>query len=112
MGGAIDLITTLVCLISVLVTLGHDGYLFMLGSAAKKRAGGEPVGRMVRGRWPVALVATIAALLGWAISGGGIGWDIVGGAVAVISAYASVKALQTTKKKFLAGPGYPQLPQS
>ena len=112
MGGAIDLIFTLVCVLSVGVTLLHDGYLFALGAAAKKRAGGEPVSRMVRARWPIAIVATVAALLGWGISGGGIGWDIVGGAVAVISAYASVKALQTTKKRFLGGSGYPQLPQS
>lgn len=111
MGGAIDLIFTLVCLVSVGVTLLHDGYLFALGAAAKKRAGGEPVSRMVRGRWPIAIVATVAALVGWAISGGLVG-DIVGGGIAVIAAYASVKALQTTKKRFLAGPGYPQLPQS
>lgn len=111
MGGAIGLIVTLVCLISVGVTLLHDGYLFALGAAAKKRAGGEPVSRMVRGRWPIAIVATVAALLGWAFTGNVVG-DIVGGAVAVIAAYASVKALQTTKKRFLGGSDYPQLPQS
>jgi hypothetical protein len=111
MGGAIDLIVTLVCVLSVGVTLLHDGYLFALGAAAKKRTGGEPVSRMVRGRWPIAIIATVAALIGWGITGGIVG-DFIGGAIAVISAYASVKALQTTKKRFLGGPGYPQLPQS
>ena len=111
MGLIISLIATLVTVVSLLVALGHDGYLLVLGSAARKRAGGEPVARFVHGRWPVALIATIGALIGLALTGGGVGADIVGIIIGGASGYAAGRSLQTTRKRFLSGPGYPELPR-
>ncbi|GAA4211109.1 hypothetical protein [Actinocatenispora rupis] len=110
MGSIIDLIATIVAVVGLLVALGHDGYLLVLGSAAKKRTGGEPVQRFVRGRWPVAILATVGAIIGLALTGGGAFSDIVGLLVGAGSGYAAAKALSTTRKKFLGGPGYPELP--
>jgi len=106
----IGLIATVVAVVGLLVALGHDGYLLLLGSAAKKRAGGEPVATFVRGRWPVAVLATIGALIGLAFTGGGTFADIVGLLIGAGSGYAAAVSLQKTRKKFLSGPGYPELP--
>ncbi len=111
MGFIIDLIATLVAVVGLLVALGHDGYLLALGSAAKKRAGGEPVSQFVRGRWPVAVLATIGALLALAFTGGGAFSDVVALLVGAGSGYAAAKSLQKTRKRFLGGSGHPQLPE-
>lgn len=111
MDSIIGFVAMIVALVGLLVALGHDGYLLMLGSVAKKRTGGEPVSRFVRGRWPVALIATIGALIGLAITGGGsVTADIIGAIIAAGSGYAAARSLATTRKRFLGGPGYPQLP--
>lgn len=109
-----DTIAFLIALVGVLITLGHGGYLLALGSAAKrKRAGGEAAQRLTRSRWPAALIATVAALIGLAITGGGIGYDIVGVLIAGGSAYAAVRGLQKTHRKFIGGSsGQPELPGS
>jgi hypothetical protein len=110
MGYIIDLIATVVAVVGLLVALGHDAYLLVLGSAAKKRAGGEPVSRFVHGRWPVAVLATVGALIGLALTGGGAFADILGLLVGAGSGYAAAQSLQKTRKRFLGGPGYPELP--
>ena len=107
----INLVATIVTLISLLVALGHDGYLLMLGSAAKRRTGGEPVSAFVRGRWPVAVLTTIGTLIGLGFVSGGAVSDIIGMLIGAGSGYAAAKSLQTTRRRFLGGPGYPELPR-
>ncbi|MGA8115733.1 MAG: hypothetical protein WCA46_18895 [Actinocatenispora sp.] len=111
MGFIINLIATVVALVGLLVALGHDGYLLVLGSAAKKRVGGEPVSRFVRGRAPIAVLVTIGALIGLAFTGGGAFSDIIGLLIGGGSGLAAATALQKTRQRFLGGSGFPELPR-
>lgn len=111
MESIIGLVCTLVALVGLLVALGHDGYLMALRSVANKRVGGEPVARFVRGRWPAALIATVGTLLGLLITfGSSLPADIIGLLIAGGSGIAAAKSLQATRKRFLGGPGHPELP--
>ncbi len=103
--GVIGLITGLVAILGVLAALAHDGYLAMLGSAAKsKRAAGAPVAQYVRSRWTLAGVTTIIALVGLLITAGsGVSGDIIGALIAGGAGLAAGNALQNTRKQLNSG---------
>jgi hypothetical protein len=99
----INLIAIVIAIASVLVALGHVGYLVLLNSAANKRAGGAPVAQYVRGRWMIAGGTTAASLLAWLFTAGGSGMDILAIILAAGSAAVATKALQSTQARYRSG---------
>ena len=99
----LNLIAIVIVIAGVLATLGHVGYLAMLNSAASKRAGGAPVSRYVRSRWPIAGVTTAGALLAWLLTNGEGFADVVAILLAAGSGGTAVKALQSTQQRYRTG---------
>jgi hypothetical protein len=99
----VNLVAVLVAIASVLVALGHAGYLAMLANAAGKRAGGAPIAQYVRGRWAIAGGTTAVSLLAWLFTAGGSGMDIVAIILAAGSGAVATKALQSTQAKYRSG---------
>lgn len=96
-------IALLVALAGMLASLAHGGYLLMLGSAAGRRPGGEPVSQYVRSRLPVAAATVGVALLALLLTIGGAAADtlaIIAGAGSAVVAY---QALQATRQRYRSG---------
>ncbi|MEV5540705.1 hypothetical protein AB0L13_28035 [Saccharopolyspora shandongensis] len=102
--GVLALVAFLVTLAGVLVAAGHAGYLAMLTSVAKKRAGGQPAVDFARKRFPIAGVGLGVTLLALLISSGdSAGADIFAMILGGGGGVASLKALQSTQSKFRNG---------
>src|SRR5262245_45909631 len=97
------LIAVIIALAGLVAALAHDGYLAMLGSAANRRAGGEPIARYVRSRWVVAGGTTAAALIALLLTSGGFAADTLAILIGAGSGVMATKALQSTREKFHTG---------
>ncbi|HWC83963.1 MAG TPA: hypothetical protein VG756_28725 [Pseudonocardiaceae bacterium] len=99
----LELIALIIALAGLAAALWHDGYLAMLGSAAGRRAGGEPIAQYVRSRWLVAGGTTAAGLLALLLSTGGGFADVLAILVGAGTAGVATKALQSTRERFRTG---------
>lgn len=104
MGAVLNLVAVLVALVGLLAALAHDGYLAMLGSAARKRAGGSPIAHYVRSRYVTAAVTTGVALLALLMaSSGGAFADVLALIAGGGSGLVAFQALQTTRQRYRGG---------
>jgi hypothetical protein len=99
----LDLIAVLVALAGLLAAAAHGGYLAMLGSAANRRAGGEPVSQYIRSRVPVAAVPLGGALLALLLATHGPAADILAILAGAASGVVGYQALQSTRTHYRSG---------
>jgi hypothetical protein len=99
----VHVIAVLAALVGLLAAAAHGGYLALLGSAANRRAGGEPVSQYVRSRVPVAGVTFGVALLALLLSSGGPAADILAILAGAGSGLAGYQALQSTRARYRGG---------
>ncbi len=100
MDALIHLVALVVALVGLVAAVAHDGYLAMLSSAAKQRAGGEPIAQWVRSRWPVAGGITVAALVALLLTTGGIVPDVLAIILGAGTGLAANNALQSTRRRY------------
>jgi hypothetical protein len=103
MGALVHLVAVLVALIGLLAALAHDGYLALLGSAARKRAGGSPIAQYVRSRYAIAGVTTAVALLALLLTSGGFFPDVLAIIAGGGSGLVAYQALQSTRQRYRSG---------
>lgn len=101
----VHLIAVLAALAGLLAALGHGGYLAMLGSAANRRAGGDPVNQYVRSRVPVAVVTLGVAMFALLLTTGGSFADVLAIVAGTGSGVVGYQALQGTRARFHSGGG-------
>ncbi|TCP49400.1 hypothetical protein EV191_109222 [Tamaricihabitans halophyticus] len=100
----LNAIAWIVALVSLLAAAGHAGYLALLGNTANKRAGGAPVARYVRSRWPVAAGTAAGALLALLVAAGDSATaDVFAILIGGASGLGSAKALQSTQQRYRTG---------
>jgi hypothetical protein len=99
----LNLIAVLAALAGLLAAVAHGGYLTMLGAAANRRAGGEPVNQYVRSRVPVAAVTLGVALLALLLATGGPAADILAIFAGAGSSIVGYQALQSTRTRYRSG---------
>ena len=102
-GMLLHLLAVVVALLGLVAAVAHDGYLALLASAARKRAGGSPVAQYVRGRWPIAGVTTAVALLALLLTSGGAGADVLAILAGAGSGVVANRALQSTRQRYRTG---------
>ncbi|MGH3938306.1 MAG: hypothetical protein ACRDTG_06670 [Pseudonocardiaceae bacterium] len=103
MAAVLQFLAVLAALGGLAAALAHGGYLAMLGSAANRRAGGEPVNQYVRGRVPVAAVTLGVALLALLLSAGGSVADVMAIVAGAGSGVLGYQALQSTRTRYRSG---------
>ena len=99
----LHLLAVVVALIGLVAAVAHDGYLALLVSAARKRAGGGPVAQYVRSRWPIAGATTALALLALLLTNGGGFADVLALLAGGGSAVVATQALQGTRQRYRTG---------
>jgi hypothetical protein len=99
----LNLIAVLAALAGLLAALAHGGYLAMLGSAANRRAGGEPVHQYVRSRMPVAAVTFGVSLFALLLATGGPAADILAILAGAGSGVVGYQGLQSTRMRYRSG---------
>ncbi|MGH3797599.1 MAG: hypothetical protein ACRDSP_22240 [Pseudonocardiaceae bacterium] len=103
MAFVLQLLAVLAALGGLAAALTHGGYLAMLGSAARQRAGGEPVSEYVRSRVPIAAVTLGVALLALLLSSGGAVSDVLAIVAGAGSGVLGYQALQGTRTRYRSG---------
>jgi hypothetical protein len=98
-----EFIAVIIALAGLVAALAHDGYLAMLGSAANRRAGGEPIAQYVRSRWALAGGTTAAGLLALLLADGNGFTEVLAIIIAGGTGAVATKALQSTREKFRTG---------
>lgn len=96
-------IAVIIALAGLLASLANGGYLYMLSSAAGRRAGGEPVSEYVRSRVPVAAATVGVALLALLLTSGGGFADTLAIIAGAGSGAVAYHALQGTREKYRSG---------
>jgi hypothetical protein len=104
MGFVLSIVAFVIAVVGFVAALGHDGYLAMLGAAARKRAGGEPIAQYVRSRVPIAVVSTVGGVLALAFSMGGGFLDVLAILLGAGSGWVATNALQSTRERFRSLP--------
>ena len=99
----LNLIAVLAALAGLLAAAAHGGYLALLGSAANRRAGSEPVSEYVRSRVPVAVVTLGVALLALVLAAHGPAADILAILAGAGSGVVGYQALQSTRTRYRSG---------
>lgn len=99
----LNLIAVIIALAGLIAALAHDGYLALLQSAARKRAGGGPVADYVRSRWPIAGATTAVALLALLLTSGGAFADVLAVLAGAGSGLVANQALQSTRQRYRTG---------
>jgi hypothetical protein len=98
-----EFIAVIIALASLVAAAGYDGYLFVLGSAANRRAGGGQIAQYVRSRWPQAGITTVASLLALLMATGNVFFEVVAIVVAVGAGTTALRGLQDAKKQLNSG---------
>jgi hypothetical protein len=101
--GALQLVAVVVALVGLVAALAHDGYLALLGSAARKRAGGSPIAQYVRSRYVIAAVTTGVALVALLLTTGGVFSDVLAIIAGGGSGLIAYQALQGTRQRYRSG---------
>ncbi len=99
----LNVIAVLTALAGLLAALAHGGYLAMLGSAANRRAGGDPINQYVRSRVPVAATALGVALFALLLTTGGPAADVLAIVAGAGSGVLGYQALQGTRTRLRSG---------
>ncbi|MFB9907150.1 hypothetical protein [Allokutzneria oryzae] len=99
----LHLIAVIVAVLAVVAAVVHGGYLAMLSSAAKRRAGAAHISQWVSGRWGIVGLTGGVALLSLFLTGGGAFLDVVAILTGAGSGVAATKALQETQQRFRSG---------
>jgi hypothetical protein len=99
----LNLLAVLVALIGLVAAVAHDGYLALLLSAARKRAGGSPVAQYVRSRFPIAGVTTAVGLIALLLTSGGAFADVLAILAGGGSGVVAFQALQSTRQRYRTG---------
>ena len=103
MSTVLHLIAVIVALVGLVAAVAYDGYLALLQSAARKRAGGGPVAQYVRSRLPVAAAPTAVALLALLLTSGGAFADVLAVLAGAGSGVVASQALQSTRERYRTG---------
>jgi len=99
----LDLIATIVAIVSIIAALANAGYLALLNSAASKRAGGAPIAAYVRSRWPIAGATLAGSLLALLLSTGSAFPDVLAILLGAASGGGAYKALESTRQRYRSG---------
>jgi hypothetical protein len=105
MGTVIDVLATIVTVVSLLAALGYGGYLLMISSVASKRPGATHLATDARKRLPAAGGLALGALVALLLARGDSAvMDVIGLLVGGGVGLAAVSQLQGARKRLAAPP--------